>query len=197
MKLFIDSSTNYLYLALLSENVNSAFVRLGKNDHSETMVDFINQFLKDNCVFPQQVDSIYVGRGPGSYTGIRLAGTIAKVFACITNISLYSFSSLDLLLASHRFDEGLFLARIWAKRDHSYYKAIEYYKDSSSRLIQNDTYSEDSILEKYKDYKELLPEDIYPQASFQLAKNILDNHLYKKEDYFTYVPNYMRESING
>lgn len=196
MKLFIDSSTNYLYLSLLSDNVNKAFVRLGKNDHSETMVDFISQFLKDNCVSPKQVDSIFVGRGPGSYTGIRLAGTIAKVFACITNISLFSFSSLDLLLASHMHDEGLFLVRIWAKRDHSYYKAIEFHRDSS-RLIQNETYSEDSFLDKYKDCQELLPEDIYPQASYIYAKTILDNHLYKEEDYYTYVPNYMRDSING
>ena len=43
MKLLIDSSTNYLYLCLIDNDVNKYFVRCGKNDHSETLVDYLNK----------------------------------------------------------------------------------------------------------------------------------------------------------
>ena len=46
MKLLIDSSTNYLYLSIVNNNEIKSFVRSGKNDHSETLVDFLNNFLK-------------------------------------------------------------------------------------------------------------------------------------------------------
>ena len=100
MKLFMDSSTNYLYLALYSDREINSFLRNGKNDHSETLVDVLDKFLKENNVTVDDINEIFVGRGPGSYTGVRISGTVAKVLALIKNKKLYSFSTLDLLLAS-------------------------------------------------------------------------------------------------
>ena len=96
MKLFMDSSTNYLYLALYSDKEVSSFLRNGKNDHSETLVDVLDKFLKENNVTVDDITEIFVGRGPGSYTGVRISGTVAKVLALIKNKKLFSFSTLDL-----------------------------------------------------------------------------------------------------
>jgi tRNA threonylcarbamoyl adenosine modification protein YeaZ len=118
----MDSSTNYLYLALYSDKEISSFLRNGKNDHSETLVDVLDKFLKENNVTVDDITEIFVGRGPGSYTGVRISGTVAKVLALIKNKKLYSFSTLDLLLASKINEDGLYMPRIVAKKNHSYFK---------------------------------------------------------------------------
>jgi tRNA A37 threonylcarbamoyladenosine modification protein TsaB len=56
MKLLIDSSTNYLYLSLVNNEEIKSFVRSGKNDHSETLVDFLNKFLNENNITIDDID---------------------------------------------------------------------------------------------------------------------------------------------
>ena len=60
-------------------------MRYGKNDHSETLVDFLEKFLKEHNVNLEDINEICVGRGPGSYTGLRIAGTVGKVLAYTKN----------------------------------------------------------------------------------------------------------------
>lgn len=196
MKFFLDSSTNYLYLSLEKEGKYTSFVRLGKNDHSETMVDFIQKFFEDNQVTMDDIDEIYVGKGPGSYTGIRLAGTVAKVLACIKNKKFYSFSSLDLLLASKANENGKFLATIWAKKDHSYYKAMEV-NENQIHFECDDSYNEDTVLDTYQNYQRITVDTVFTQDYQTLSEQIIHNHWYKEEDVYEFVPNYLRNSING
>ena len=96
MKLLIDSSTNYSFLALYDNQVIDTMVRQGKNDHSETLIDCLEKLLEKNNVDTKDINEILVGRGPGSYTGVRISGTIAKVLALVRNCKLYSFSTVDL-----------------------------------------------------------------------------------------------------
>ena len=44
----------------------------------------------------EDIDSIVITEGPGSYTGVRIAMTIAKVFAATKKIDLYTISTLQL-----------------------------------------------------------------------------------------------------
>ena len=101
MKLFIDSSTDYLYIGIVDQNNNIlTYINKGKKDHSETLIEHLQVFFKENNYQITDVSEVYVGRGPGSYTGIRIAGTVLKVFAYLKNTKFYSFSSLDLLIAN-------------------------------------------------------------------------------------------------
>lgn len=195
MKLFLDSSTNYLYLALYKDKEISSYVRNGKNDHSETLVDTLQTFLNNNKVSVDEITEIFVGRGPGSYTGVRISGTIAKVLALVKNIELYSFSTLDLLLASKINSDGSYLARIIAKKNHSYYK-VATINNHKIDIQTKDLFSEDTSLEKYDTLKTIeVTEEILNTKN--LSTTLLNNNLYQKEDVYSYVPNYLRSEING
>ena len=62
MKLFIDSSTNYLYLSLYEHNQEiDSLVRDGKNKHSETIIDYLKAFLLKNNLCVDDLDSVFVG----------------------------------------------------------------------------------------------------------------------------------------
>lgn len=193
MKLLIDSSTNYLYLSLVNNNEIKYFVRSGKNDHSETLVDFLNKFLNENNITIDDITEVYVGRGPGSYTGLRIAGTVGKVLAHIKNKKFFSFSSLDLILASKLETNGSFIARIDAKKKHSYFKIVEV-KNNQMNVICDETFGEDE--ESFSDYSNFeileMNEEFF---SANPALNIIKYNLFKEESTLDFTPNYIRSGI--
>ena len=49
MKLFIDSSTDYLYIGIVDQNNNIlTYINKGKKDHSETLIEHLQAFFKEN-----------------------------------------------------------------------------------------------------------------------------------------------------
>ena len=195
MKLFMDSSTNYLYLALYSDKEVSSFLRNGKNDHSETLVDVLDKFLKENNVTVDDITEIFVGRGPGSYTGVRISGTVAKVLALIKNKKLFSFSTLDLLLVSKINKDGLYMPRIVAKKNHSYFKLAKI-ENNNITFDKEDSFLIDDELLPFENYQNIEATDEVLLTK-GLAENIIKHNLYKEEDIYNYVPNYLRSEING
>lgn len=194
MKLFIDSATNYLYLAVIKEDEAYAFTRFGKNDHSETLTNYLDVFLKLHNLKVEDVKEVYVGRGPGSYTGLRIAGTVGKVFAFIKKLPLYSFSSLD-LIASVYFDKpGKYKALIKAKKNYSYMKA--YTINELVNVDYTDMFLSDLLLKDYEEYQDIIvDENTFDNAS-QMALNIIKYKMYKEEDIYEYVPNYLRSELS-
>jgi tRNA threonylcarbamoyl adenosine modification protein YeaZ len=192
MKLLIDSSTNYLYLAIINNEQVNSFVRFGKNDHSETLVDYLNKFLQQHQISVQDIKEVYVGRGPGSYTGLRIAGTVGKVLSHINNKKLYSFSSLDLILATKLETPGLYISRIDAKKNHSYYKIVNI-ENNEVKIIVEETFGENTIFENYQDYQILeMTEEFFEENP---ALNIIKYNLYQEESTLDYTPNYIRSGI--
>ena len=101
ISLLIDTSNQALSVALnrdgkLVAEINTNF----KKTHSETLLENINKLLNIGDIKKQDIDRVIVARGPGSYTGIRIAATVAKMLAKGLNIPLYSVSSLFVLAAS-------------------------------------------------------------------------------------------------
>lgn len=193
MKLFIDSATRYLYLAVVDKEKAYSFYRYGKNDHSETLTTFLESFLKEHEIQVEEITEVYVGRGPGSYTGLRIAGTVAKVFAFIKNLPFYSFSSLDLLACKQLDYEGKYKAVIQAKKNYSYLKV--YHVGKTLDIVQEDSFVADEKLALYEEYETICVSDTFFEQGELLAKNILKYKLYRKEDQYTYVPNYLRSEF--
>ena len=193
MKLYIDSSTSYLYLALLGENKKDSYLRFGKNDHSETLVDNLTKFINEQNVKVSEIKEVVIGRGPGSYTGVRIAGTVGKVMCYITKKVLKSFSSLDLLLASTLEQDGKYISRIIAKKNHSYIKVVEVV-NGKINVILDDAFVEDTVLSEYQDYLMIEPSEEL-LSTYLLAEVIENKNLTKEESVYDYVPNYLRSGI--
>ncbi|MCM1260290.1 MAG: tRNA (adenosine(37)-N6)-threonylcarbamoyltransferase complex dimerization subunit type 1 TsaB [Prevotella sp.] len=196
MKLLIDSSTYDLFLGLYEDGVVDMMVKNAKNNHSETLVDALHLFLEKNNITVEAIDEILVGRGPGSYTGVRISGTVAKVLALVKHKPLYSFSTLDLLLASKMKENGLFLARIVAKKNHSYYKGASI-QQGEITFTTPDTFGPDEQLQLFGDYTMIDGSADAFEHRKEMVKAIVEKKLYQVEDVFTYVPNYLRNEING
>lgn len=65
--------------------------------HAERLHQMIDSLLESAGVEFRQLTKVIVGRGPGSYTGLRIGVSCAKGIAYSLGIPLYSISSLILM----------------------------------------------------------------------------------------------------
>ena len=189
-QLFLDTSNQYLYLAVI-ENGSILFEhkQIGNNNHSETLISVIETCFSENKITVDEIDEIYVGRGPGSYTGVRVACTVAKVLAYSKNIKLKSFSSLDFLLTTN-FQDGLIVLKMDARRGFSYAKVLNISDDIE--IVLDEIFIETAKLEE--DYHNAL--FITNEASNFNPLLILNKKLYQDiEDIHSFVPTYLRSGV--
>ena len=79
MFLSIEGSTNYLSLAISKKNLIICNKTLNiENDLPEIIIPAISNLLKDNSISINELSTIAVGCGPGSFTGIRVVIALAK-----------------------------------------------------------------------------------------------------------------------
>ncbi len=81
IKLYIDTSNNQEIKVKLDLNgsVKDYFERVNKN--VEKTLGLISDVLKKNGLEINNIDKIYVKRGPGSFTGLRIGVSIANALS--------------------------------------------------------------------------------------------------------------------
>jgi tRNA threonylcarbamoyladenosine biosynthesis protein TsaB len=67
--------------------------------HAENIGEVISQALADAGVTPAQLTALAVGRGPASYTGLRVGMAAAVAFAQARGIQLLGVATLDAIAA--------------------------------------------------------------------------------------------------
>lgn len=93
--LLLDSSNSLLAVGLSQDSkLIDQIAYPCFQQQSEYMVVEISKLLKRHKLNPKKINGIVVTIGPGSYTGLRIALTIAKVMAYALNIPLYPVSTL-------------------------------------------------------------------------------------------------------
>lgn len=92
----------------------------------EALMQAVGDLLSDCAVAPGQIARVVCGGGPGSFTSLRIAGSIAKGIAMAVGAELVPISSLALLVASlGPHEAGHFLACADAMRGESYVQTFE------------------------------------------------------------------------
>ncbi len=94
----IETSTEVCSVAL-SENGKLLFLKesLEGLNHSKLLTVFIEDLFKENNITLSTIDAVAVGKGPGSYTGLRIGVSVAKGICYALNIPLISVNSLKIL----------------------------------------------------------------------------------------------------
>ncbi len=115
--LLLDSSDKNLSVGLVKDHCF-----LGKASYeawqrqSELLVDEIHKLLEANSLSGKDIDYVVCSKGPGSYTGVRIALTVAKTISFALNIPLYMASSLEVL--QHRGSVSACLSNARGKRSY-------------------------------------------------------------------------------
>ena len=138
--LILDSSNIDLSVGIAKGNELIDYVSYEAwQSQSEYMTDEIDKLLSEHHLTRHDFKDVIVTIGPGSYTGLRIALTIAKVMALALNIPLYTLSSLHVL----KCDDKPSICLMNARSNRSYIGVYE----GSKAILKDQILTNDEVKE--------------------------------------------------
>lgn len=127
MKLLaLDTATEACSVALNNEGELLEHFELLPRRHSRELLPMIEQLLAEVGLVPGQIDALVFGRGPGAFTGLRVATAMAQGLAFALDIPVIPVSTLAALAQQglRRYGASQVLAAIDARMDEVYWGAF-------------------------------------------------------------------------
>ncbi|SDH70040.1 tRNA threonylcarbamoyladenosine biosynthesis protein TsaB [Vibrio xiamenensis] len=101
--LALDTSTENCSVALLIDDRIYSRSEVAPRDHTKKVLPMVDEVLKEAGVELKQLDALAFGRGPGSFTGVRIGIGIAQGLAFGADLPMIGISTLKAMAeASHR-----------------------------------------------------------------------------------------------
>ena len=121
--LALEASTEYCSVALWQDgNIASRCERVGQK-HSEVLIEMLDELLRGERVRLAQVDGIAFGKGPGSFTGVRIACGVAQGLALGADLPVAGVCTLQALAQTSGHDKVI--AALDARMAEVYHAAYE------------------------------------------------------------------------
>jgi len=138
--LLLDSANRDLNVGLAKDNqIIDRISYQAWQRQSELMAVEVDAILKRNNISAKDIGEVVVTIGPGSYTGIRIALTIAKTLAFALDIKIYAVSSLISQKAPH---QGT-ISVINARSNRSY---VAIYDGDGQVLVEEKVWPNDELI---------------------------------------------------
>lgn len=77
--LFLDVTQNYCHIAIFNERDIIKNISIKTNNNlTDLVVEHIDKLIRKSKITYKNINSLYILIGPGSFTGVKVATTIAK-----------------------------------------------------------------------------------------------------------------------
>lgn len=148
--LTLDTNTDILSCSITkNEKLISETSIYNIKNHSINSINTIDTVLKNSNLTLNEIDCFILSKGPGSFTGLRIAFSIIKAFAYSLNKPMISLNSLDSLCFRENFN-GITCSIIDALRDEVYINSF----DNKESIIHNSHSGEIININNIKTYLE-------------------------------------------
>ena len=139
--LLLDSSNTCLSVGFENNGVLIGFTSYEAwQVQSEHMVPEIDKLMTKLGLTRKDITGVVTSIGPGSYTGVRIALTIAKVVALACNVPIYPVSSLRVL----KDNDKPSICLINARSNRSYFGVFE-----GKKILVSDTIKTNDEVREY------------------------------------------------
>lgn len=120
--LALDTSSDACSVALLADGRIKEDFRLTPREHTKLILPMIDALLAEAGLKLSDLDAIAFGRGPGSFTGLRIAAGIVQGLAWGAQLPVVSVSTLEALAqeAVHKHNRPWVLTLLDARMDEVY-----------------------------------------------------------------------------
>jgi len=98
--LIIDTSTSMSILTLTVKDKTSSIIENAGTSHSTTMFDSLTKLFSISGITVKEVELVGTGIGPGSFTGVRIAVSTARMFAQLLGAPLVGVQSHEIFASS-------------------------------------------------------------------------------------------------
>jgi len=151
ISLFLDTCSQIIRLGVLSDSKLIDYTEFtNDNKLSEKLLPAMKEMLEKNKYRVNDLNRIYISVGPGSFTGIRIGVTVAKVIAWSLNIDIIPISSLE-VMASYDTDKKYICSFMDARRGFVF---AGIYDNELNTYIEDKYILFDQLLEEIKDIKD-------------------------------------------
>ncbi|HET6587411.1 MAG TPA: tRNA (adenosine(37)-N6)-threonylcarbamoyltransferase complex dimerization subunit type 1 TsaB [Oleiagrimonas sp.] len=134
--LALDTSTEACSVALMQGDALIDASELAPRRQAERVLPMAESLLAEAGLTRSQIDGIAVSRGPGAFTGVRLAVSVAQGLAFALDIPVVTVSSLAALAMEAPKDEAATLAVIDARMGEIYAGCFR--RDDDGRVVPLD-----------------------------------------------------------
>ena len=121
--LAIETSTEYCSVALWQDGVVSERCELVGQKHSEVLMEMLDALLQDFGLRIKELDGIAFGKGPGSFTGVRIACGVTQGLALGAEVEVVGVCTLEALAEASGKDKVI--AALDARMSELYLAAYE------------------------------------------------------------------------
>lgn len=155
MVICLETATNLCSVALCDRGgVVSLKESIESKSHASMLTIFIDEVLRENRIRARDLDAVAVGKGPGSYTGLRIGVSVAKgiayaaslpLIAIETTISMF-YGITEMLDKGEEGGDLLYCPMIDARRMEVYNAVYDQdgktVKEISADIIEEDSFSD-------------------------------------------------------
>ncbi|MFZ7199881.1 tRNA (adenosine(37)-N6)-threonylcarbamoyltransferase complex dimerization subunit type 1 TsaB [Avibacterium avium] len=162
--LALDTSTEACSVALLHKGEITHLDELAQRTHTKRILPMVDEILSQSGIALNQVDALVFGRGPGSFTGVRVGAGIAQGLALGADLPVIPISNLT-AMAQQAFEQyGIMqvLCAIDARMNEVYFSQLQ------AQKVRSD-------FGEFIDWQALVSERVCSsEAVFQLAQQTED-----------------------
>ncbi len=146
--LAIDASTEACSVALYNKGEITERYQVAPRQHANLLLPQIEDLLSDSCLPLGQVDAIACNIGPGAFTGIRIAVSVAQGLAFGADLPAISLSSLcNLAYTGAQVKPELthWITAIDARMDEVYFAAYHISNDGENCIHREEVVKPEEI----------------------------------------------------
>lgn len=192
LSLIMDTSNQYLLVALYEDGkCLESIQELGSQRQSENAIPYLERILNQYHKELKDVDEMIITRGPGSYTGERVAMTIAKTLSVISDVKIKVLSSL---IAYAGLNDCV---SVIDARSHKVFVCAYHQGEAlmPEQLLSIDEF--ENLMKDYEGYQVVGQSEVvgHPQMNVDLAKNMyqLSRDIEPIENVDALVPTYLKD----
>lgn len=179
---------------------------------SESLHTYVEWALEGAKLTLKDIDAVSLGKGPGSYTGLRIGASSAKGFCYGLDIPLIATNSLETMIEPFlNKDYEVIIPLIDARRMEVYSAVFdgnsgEMLNETEAKILDENSYQEFQhkkvlfIGDGAKKAKEILQldnaefnETIYPSAQYLIKKAVEKYNRHELEDVAYFEPFYLKD----
>lgn len=192
LSLIVDTSNQYLLVALYEDGQCLGSIQeLGSQRQSENAIPYLEKLLNQYHKELKDVDEMIITRGPGSYTGERVAMTIAKTLSVVSDVKIKVLSSLIAYAGKND------CVSVIDARSHKVFVCAYHQGEAlmPEQLLAIEEF--ENIMKDYRGYQVVGQSEVvgYPQIDVDMAKNMyeLSRHIEPIENVDALVPTYLKD----
>ena len=150
--LAIDTATEACSVALQHNGTRITRFEICPQQHSQRLLPMVDEVLKEANITLNDLDLLAFGRGPGSFTGVRIATGMIQGLALGTGLKVAGISTLEAMAvetAAKINDESAIIAVASdARMDEVYFAVYHHTPDGLNRIIDEQVCPPEMALEQ-------------------------------------------------